>query len=60
MPRDDRPYYLARAEWELARARASAHPDAARAHALLAGYYFDRVYGDPPTDEVGEQLRAAE
>lgn len=60
MPRDDRPYYLARAEWELSRARASVHPDAARAHALLAGYYFDRVFGDPQADNDGDRLDAAE
>ncbi|QAY76029.1 hypothetical protein [Sphingosinicella sp. BN140058] len=60
MPRDDRPYYLARAEWELTRARASEHPDAARAHALLAGYYFDRVFGDPPADGDAGQPGAAE
>jgi hypothetical protein len=46
MPVDDRAYFEERAEIELQAAEASEHPDAVRAHYLLAGYYLDRVHGD--------------
>jgi hypothetical protein len=44
MAPDDRFYYLGRAEEELELAQAASHEAAGRAHALLAGYYFDRAY----------------
>jgi hypothetical protein len=50
---DDLFYYLGRAEEELELAYAAAHEAAKRAHALLAGYYFDMAYGpsgDQPVD----------
>ena len=51
---DDRFYFLGRAEEELELAQSAVHESAGRAHALLAGYYFDRAYreldesSDPP------------
>jgi hypothetical protein len=44
---DDRYYYLGRAEEELELAYCAAHEAACRAHALLAGYYFDLFYREP-------------
>lgn len=44
MPSDDRDYFRERAEAELEAAMKADHPDAARAHYLLAGYYLDRAY----------------
>ncbi len=44
MTGDDTDYYRSRAEAELALAQSAEHPDAARAHYLLAGFYLDRVY----------------
>jgi len=37
-------YFEERAEQEIRRAGLADHPDAARAHALLAGYYLDLVH----------------
>lgn len=45
MSREDRNYFLHRAETELAFARRATHEKAARAHFLIAGVYFDRFYG---------------
>jgi hypothetical protein len=42
-PNEDRPYFEARAEHELALARSAPHPEAARAHSMLAGLYLDRL-----------------
>lgn len=44
MPENDRDYFLNRAEAEIEAARRARHPDAARAHFLLAGYYLDLAY----------------
>jgi hypothetical protein len=44
MAPDDRFYFRGRAEEELELARSAAHELAGRAHALLAGYYFDLAY----------------
>ena len=44
MADEDRLYYLGRAEAELAQAHEARHPDAARAHYYLAGYYLDRAH----------------
>jgi hypothetical protein len=44
MSEDERSYYRSRAEEELWAARSADHPDAARAHYLLAGYYLDLAY----------------
>ena len=44
MPDDDRDYFRERAEAELEAAVKAGHPDAARAHYLLAGFYLDRAY----------------
>jgi hypothetical protein len=53
MGKEDLFYFLHRAEEELELARLSAHERAGRAHALLAGYYFDRFYsgGDEPSND---------
>lgn len=37
-------YFYRRAENELEMAQRALHPDAVRAHYLLAGFYLDRVY----------------
>jgi hypothetical protein len=42
-PNEDRLYFEARAEHELALARSAPHPEAARAHSMLAGLYLDRL-----------------
>jgi hypothetical protein len=47
----DRDYFRARAEAELLSAREAKTPEAQRAHSLLAGYYFDRAFGE--TDTTG-------
>lgn len=44
MSAEDQVYYQSRAESELRLAEQAAHPEAARAHAMLAGYYLDRVH----------------
>ena len=44
MPSDDRDYFRERAEIELEAAMKAGHPEAARAHYLLAGYYLDLAY----------------
>lgn len=42
--RKDLQYFRDRAEQELGRAERADHPDAARAHYQLAGYYLDLVH----------------
>lgn len=42
-PPEDRPYLEARIEHELALASSAPHPEAARAHSILAGLYLDRL-----------------
>jgi hypothetical protein len=52
---EDRRYFEARAEHELALARSAPHPEAARAHSILAGLYLDRLgwVAEPaPSDPV--------
>lgn len=44
MTESERSYFRERAEDELAAARAARHPEAARAHYLLAGYYLDLAH----------------
>lgn len=47
----DRLYFQERAEQEIRRAEQADHPDAARAHYQLAGFYLDLVHnwpGAPP------------
>jgi hypothetical protein len=44
MAREDRNYFEGRAEEELRRARNAPHPDAARAHYIMAGHYLDIVH----------------
>jgi hypothetical protein len=41
---DDRTYFRERAETEIRLAEEAGHPDAARSHSLLAGYYLDLVH----------------
>ncbi|HEU4958875.1 MAG TPA: hypothetical protein VFT56_00580 [Sphingomonas sp.] len=62
-PRNDADYYESRAEAELHRARNAEHPEAARAHYLIAGVYLDRAHGGTapdvlevtPADQVPEE-----
>ena len=44
MSEDERSYFQLRAEEEIGAAQSAEHPDAARAHYLLAGYYLDLVH----------------
>ena len=48
-----RTYFRDRAEDELKAGEAATHPSAARAHYLIAGYYFDLAFNPeaawPPT-----------
>ena len=44
MSEEERSYFRDRAEMEIEAARAAGHPDAARAHFLLAGYYLDLTH----------------
>jgi len=46
MSHEDVLYYRQRAEREIEMARHASHPNAARAHSLLAGYYLDMVGND--------------
>ena len=46
-PREDRLYFQERAEQEIRRAERADHPDAARAHYQLAGFYLDLVHNCP-------------
>lgn len=52
MSTEDQYYYQSRAEAELRLAEQAAHPEAARAHALLAGYYLDRIHN--PEDDAAD------
>jgi hypothetical protein len=55
-----RSYFKERAEAEIDAARAAAHPRAARAHYLLAGYYLDFAYNAfAASDEPGANALAA-
>jgi hypothetical protein len=44
MGQDERLYFAKRAEAELALARTAPHPNAARAHYIIAGHYLDRAH----------------
>ena len=63
MSDDERCYFHDRAEAEIEAARLAGHPDAARAHFVLAGYYLDLAHnpGEPaapaPAIEVGPRPR---
>jgi hypothetical protein len=50
-PMKDETYLQARADRELALARSAPHPEAARAHAILARLYLDRLGAAKPGDE---------
>jgi hypothetical protein len=43
--RDDTTYFYARAETELELAQRATHPQAVRAHYIIANHYLDRCYG---------------
>ena len=49
---EDRSYFQLRAEAELEAAEQARHPDAARAHFILAGLYLDRAYNSEPDASV--------
>jgi hypothetical protein len=44
MSDDERYYFRERAEAEIRAAQAAVHPEAAKAHYVLAGYYLDLSY----------------
>lgn len=48
--REDLGYYRERAEQEIRRAELADHPDAARAHYELAGYYLNLVHNRASVD----------
>ena len=51
-------YYQQRAEREIELSREARNSSAARAHALLAGYYLDLIYNGPgPGFRVRERMR---
>ncbi|WP_129790513.1 hypothetical protein [Sphingosinicella sp. CPCC 101087] len=41
---DERSYFRIRAEQEIRAAQAASHPEAARAHYMMAGYYLDLAH----------------
>ena len=59
--RDDTTYFYARAETELELAQRATHPQAVRAHYIIANHYLDRCYSgagplpvaDAPTVDAG-------
>ena len=51
MSDEDRAYFQQRAEAEIALAQKANHPEAARSHYLLAGYYLDLVHSDAVASE---------
>jgi len=56
--RDDTTYFYARAETELELAQRATHPEAVRAHYIIANHYLDRCYGGDtgivePADTAG-------
>ena len=54
--RDDTNYFYARAETELELAQRATHPEAVRAHYIIANHYLDRCYGggEPVADADSE------
>lgn len=52
----DSAYYRARAEEEILAAECADHPDAARAHFLLAGYYLDLAHNPHNRPETPEAM----
>ena len=60
--RDDTTYFYARAETELELAQRATHPEAVRAHYIIANHYLDRCYGggDAATDADGARDAAAD
>ena len=50
MTRQDRHYYLGRAEAEIDLAQRATHPDVVGVHYQMAERYLDRVYGSPESD----------
>lgn len=48
MKDDERAYFEERAEAEIEAATSADHPNAARAHYYLAGYYLDRAFNSDP------------
>jgi hypothetical protein len=56
MSEDERLYFRERAEAEIRAAQAAGHPEAARAHYVLAGYYLDLSYNPAvPALEIDDQ-----
>lgn len=48
---DEKDYYERRAEQEIEAAQHSSHPEACRAHYLLAGYYLDMIHNPEAAGE---------
>ena len=58
MREEDFLYYQQRAEREIEASREARDASAARAHALLAGYYLDLIYnGAGPSLDARERLQ---
>jgi hypothetical protein len=56
--RDDRSYFEARAEAEIEAANQARHPDAARAHYILAAHYLDLAHNPEPVVPAAPGLLA--
>ena len=55
MSEDERRYFRERAETEIAAAQSARHPQAAKAHYILAGYYLDLTFNPAATLEFALQ-----
>ena len=55
--RDDRAYFLNRAEAQMALAARAACENAARAHYYLAGFYWDRAFNTSPAAQPDSRFR---
>jgi hypothetical protein len=53
---EDLAYFEKRAEIELDLAQKAGHVNAVRAHYMMAGFYLDRVYGEPDGSAAASQL----
>ena len=56
MAEDERFYFQIRAEEEIKAAQAADHPDAARAHYMMAGYYLDLAHNPEAWATVNKEL----
>jgi hypothetical protein len=55
----ERSYFYERAEEELEQAQHADHPAAVKAHYVLAGLYFDHVFGEKDGPQVADRQVSA-